>query len=98
MRFKNTGWLAIVGLMAISGSAFAQDLTLRCGSKLITVGMTAAEVTKHCGQPASREVEDQDVRSGNRVVGTTQMQRWTYKHYGATRVLVFDQDKLLSIR
>ena len=98
MQCKYYGRLMIFVVAILASGASAQDLTLRCGSKLITVGMTEAEVTKHCGQPASKEVEDQDVRSGNRVVGTTQVQRWTYKHYGATRVLVFDQDKLISIR
>jgi hypothetical protein len=42
-------------------------------------------------------VDVQDVRSGNRVVGTTEVHRWTYESYSGTRVLVFDQDKLRSI-
>jgi hypothetical protein len=98
MRSRYFGWLTIFTVAIMSTAASAQDLTLRCGSKLVKVGMTEAEVTNYCGQPASKEIEDQDVRAGNRVVGTTQVQRWTYKHYGATRVLVFDQDKLISIQ
>jgi hypothetical protein len=39
----------------------------------------------------------QDVRSGTRVVGKTEIQRWTYEAYSATRVLVFDQDTLKVI-
>ena len=73
--------------------------TMRCGSKIISVGMTAAEVLKYCGEPTTREVEEHDVRSGNRVVGTTQLNRWTYDRgtSGKPKVLEFDQDKLLSI-
>ena len=73
--------------------------TMRCGSKIISVGMSAAEVLKYCGEPTSREVEEHDVRSGNRVVGKTQLNRWTYDRgsAGKPKVLEFDQDRLLSI-
>ena len=33
----------------------------------------------------------------NRVLGTTEIDRWTYESYSATRVLVFLDDKLQSI-
>jgi hypothetical protein len=59
--------------------------------------MSQAEVLKLCGAPTSKTVEVQDVRSGNRVVGETEVQRWTYASYSATRVLVFDQDTLKAI-
>ena len=72
---------------------------MRCGSKIVSVGMTAAEVLKYCGEPTSKEVEHHDVRSGNRVIGTTQLNRWTYNRgsSGKPKVLEFDQDKLISI-
>ena len=72
--------------------------TLRCGSKIITLGMSADEVLRHCGEPAKREVEQQDVRSGNRVTGTTEVHIWTYRRAGAEKVLRFDQDRLIAIR
>ncbi len=59
--------------------------------------MTMDEVLGYCGEPASQTVETQDVRSGNQVVGKTEVHRWTYESYSATRVLVFDQDRLMSI-
>ncbi len=59
--------------------------------------MTRAEVLKICGEPTSKTVEVQDVRSGTRVVGQTDVQRWTYASYSTTRVLVFDQDILKAI-
>ena len=50
-----------------------------------------------CGEPASKTVEKVDVRSGNRVMGQTEVWRWTYMMNGTTRVLTFDQEKLKSI-
>ena len=72
--------------------------SMRCGSKVISPGMSMAEVLRHCGEPTSKEVEDHDIRSGNRIIGTTQLHRWTYSSYTRVRVLEFDQDKLLSIK
>jgi hypothetical protein len=72
--------------------------SMRCGGKVISVGMSMSEVLKYCGEPASKEIEEHDVRSGNQVTGTTQLHRWTYSDYSRVRVLEFDQDKLLSIR
>jgi Protein of unknown function (DUF2845) len=88
-------FLLIVGIAAF-GAATA-DESFRCGSKLIVVGMTQQEVLSFCGEPNSRSVEVQDVRSGNQVVGTTTLHRWTYESYSSTRVLVFDQDRLTAI-
>lgn len=73
--------------------------TLRCGSKIVSVGMTQAEVRKYCGKPSSTAIEEHDVRAGNRVVGTTQLHIWTYNRASGQNaaVLEFDQDKLLAI-
>jgi len=59
--------------------------------------MTRAEVLQLCGEPTSKTVEVQDVRSGSRVVGKTEVHRWTYASYSTTRVLMFDQDTLKAI-
>ena len=90
--------LLLFGL-AIGGTAIAQD-TLRCGSKIVRVGMSAAEVQKYCGKPSSTEVEEHDVRAGNRVVGKTQMNIWTYNRASGQNaaVLKFDVDKLIAIK
>lgn len=82
--------------MGTAGIAGA-DETFRCGAKLIEPGLSQAEVLELCGEPDSRDAEVQDVRSGNRVVGQTEVQRWTYSSYAATRTLVFDQGTLKSI-
>jgi hypothetical protein len=82
---------------AVAGVAVADD-SFRCGGKIITTGMTQSVVLQYCGAPTSKTEERVPVRSGNRVVGETPVYRWTYQSYSATRVLVFDQDKLTSIR
>ncbi len=99
MRFAavRTALPALVLLGASAATAVA-DGTFRCGNKLIETGMTQDAVLARCGEPTSKDVETQDVRSGPQVVGTTQVSRWTYASYSATRVLVFDGDRLVSIR
>ncbi len=91
--------LIVLLLIFFSGIESAAADTLRCGSKIVTVGMTAAEVLKYCGEPTSKEVEEHDIRSGDRVIGKTQLHRWTYNRgtVGKPKVLEFDQDKLISI-
>jgi len=94
MRSKR--WAFALCVLAPLGVAVADD-TFRCGNRLIEPGMTGPEVLELCGEPTSKSVEVQDVRSGTRVVGKTEVQRWTYASYSATRVLVFDQDTLKAI-
>lgn len=88
--------LAAIVLMPVVSSAE----TLRCGSKIVDTGITMAEVKKYCGNPSSTEVEVHDVRSGNRVVGKTELNIWRYNRGSGqnTAVLEFDQDKLMSIK
>ena len=90
-------FLLIALLWATTSNA---DDTLRCGSKIVQTGMTMAEVKKYCGNPSSTEVEEHDVRAGNRVVGTTQLHIWRYKRMSTqkTAVLEFDQEKLMVIK
>jgi hypothetical protein len=89
--------LAVLALLhTVTLAAFAADST-RCGSKVVSLGMTQAEVLESCGEPTSRQVEEQPVRAGNIVTGTTTVERWTYEQYSSTRTFVFDQDRLVSI-
>jgi hypothetical protein len=96
----SAGFRAVTAAMllcSMPGTAGAADPTFRCGSKLITVGMTQGQVLAYCGEPTSRSVQVEDVRSGNQVVGRTDLHTWVYESYSATRVLKFDQFKLMSI-
>jgi hypothetical protein len=91
--------LLLFGVL-VSTNALAALETLRCGNKLVTVGMTTAEVEKHCGKPSALTTEERDVRAGNRVIGTTIVQFWTYDRASGQNaaVLEFDQEKLQSIK
>ena len=91
--------LAILATLVFIGAPPAFADTLRCGSKIVETGMSMDEVKKYCGAPSSTSVEERDVRSGNRVVGTTQFHTWRYNRMSgqATAVLEFDQQKLMSI-
>ena len=86
----------LAGLGAAASPAVADD-TFRCGGTLIEPGMTQAQVLAQCGDPTSKAEETQDVRSGPQVVGKTTVSRWKYASYSATRVLVFDGDRLVRI-
>ena len=85
-------------IMAASQSLSAPE-TLRCGNKIVETGMTMAEVENYCGKPSSVMSESQDIRSGNRVIGTTLVHYWTYDRASGQNaaILEFDQEKLLSI-
>lgn len=88
--------LSLCAMAAPLGVAVASEV-FRCQGQLVEPGMTQAQVRQLCGDPTSTTTEVQDVRTGNRVTGTTDVHRWTYASYGETRVLVFDQDRLRDI-
>lgn len=91
--------LLFLPFLLATTQSFSAPETLRCGNKIVETGMTMAEVEKYCGKPSTVMVEEQDVRSGNRVVGTTQIHYWTYDRASGQNaaILEFDQEKLLSI-
>jgi hypothetical protein len=84
-------------LLGFAASAAVADDDFRCGTRIITTGMTQDQVLEACGKPSAKDAEDVDVRSGKQVVGRTTIWRWTYEFSGTQRVLVFDQDILKSI-
>ena len=108
-RFTSTGeWghatavvcarLALLAFALVADPTLADNRPFRCGSKIIYVGMTRASVFDYCGEPTKKSTELREVRSDkNRVLGVTEIERWLYDSYGATRVLVFLDDKLQSI-
>ena len=87
----------VLSAIAAAGAAVADD-TWRCGSKLVEIGMTRTEVLQYCGAPTVQAIEEIPVSNNSQVGGKTTKYRWTYKSYSATRVIVFDQDKLMSIQ
>ena len=96
-RLLGMGLCIALGVSA-SGRALADDGPFYCGSKIIDIGMTKADVLARCGEPTSESSEDREVRdSKSRVLGMTRIDRLKYESYTATRMLVFVDDKLQSI-
>lgn len=87
--------LTIVALAA-STAAFGDD-DARCGSEVVTIGMSKSDVQAACGDPATSEDVPQDVRDGNMVVGQSMLSRWTYVSGAVKTTFVFDQEKLIEI-
>ncbi|MDH4108774.1 MAG: DUF2845 domain-containing protein [Gammaproteobacteria bacterium] len=85
--------------LVLAAAAAHGDETLRCGSKIVRLGMSIEEVRGYCGEPSSARVEEQDVRAGGRLVGKTEIHIWRYDRAAGQMPadLVFDQDKLKSI-
>lgn len=101
--------MRLIALGALTALAFsvapdARADTLRCGSKLIEVGVTKGEVLAKCGEPDYAEDIDEPVRArsangGTYVVGTATRTIWTYKRRPGKfpAVLTFDGSVLKSI-
>jgi hypothetical protein len=96
MRLNASLFAVATSCCMFAGTALADD-DFRCGSRIIRVGATQTGVLDACGEPASKAVEKVAVHSGNRIVGETEVWRWTYEMNGATKVLTFDKQKLKSI-
>jgi hypothetical protein len=62
----------------------AHSETIRCGSWLVDASVTVEELVRKCGEPASKQIEEEDVRvrssydSSTRIIGTTVTEYWTY--------------------
>ncbi len=93
-------FLALTILVAVFAITDAAAQSFRCGGSIVRTGMSMDEVRKACGKPSSTEVEVHDVRSGNRVVGTTDMHIWRYNRSSGQRtaVLTFDRERVVSIK
>jgi hypothetical protein len=89
-------WLALcAGWLLLPAPAWAVD-TIRCGSRLASVDMTAAEVLSVCGDPSYRDVWTQPGYGPN-YLGA--VEEWTY-NWGSSqllRVLRFRNGRLQKI-
>jgi hypothetical protein len=93
---------AAVLLAAVSASGLARaglgTGPFHCGSKIIYVGMLQSEILQYCGEPDSKMIDGQRVRSpNNQVLGYSRIERWKYASYSMTRRLVFVDEKLQAI-
>lgn len=74
---------AICALLSITPNISAGDELFRCGSSLVSTELSVAELLQKCGEPSSRQVSTQDVRShvvggGTEKLGTTTTEVWRY--------------------
>lgn len=87
---------ALCAWLVAATPAHAAD-SIRCGSRLASVGMTAAEVLSVCGEPSYRDVWAQPGGTGSGYLGNTE--EWTY-NFGSSqllRVMRFRQGRLQRI-
>lgn len=90
-------------LLLVAACLFLRSLpspaldTLRCGSRLVSIDMTAAEVLAVCGDPSYRDVWAQPGGYGPGYLGN--VEEWTYNLGPGQllRVLRFRQGRLLRI-
>ncbi len=74
---------AFLLLTLIATGPVLADETIRCGSHIVNSSLSVAEIVSKCGEPASKEVREEEVRArslngGSYVVGTTVIEEWTY--------------------
>src|SRR5579862_4693608 len=83
----------ICTLLVVAPGISRCDELFRCGSSLISTDLSAAELLKKCGEPTSREVSTQDVRThvvggGTEKLGTTTTEIWHYGRGSAAGAMV----------
>jgi hypothetical protein len=82
---KTRNYTAIIGSVAMGIAADAPAESMRCGPSIVNETTSVAELLAKCGEPASREVQSEDVLARNpdtgftRKVGTKITERWTYQ-------------------
>ena len=73
-----------VGLIAATllAASSASAESMRCGRWVVDESATPDELIQKCGEPASKETSEEDVRtpglSGSIKIGTVKTERWTY--------------------
>jgi hypothetical protein len=70
-------------LAALLPASATSDELFRCGQWLVSAEMPVAELLKKCGEPSSKEVSSEDIRShvvggGTEKIGTTTKEVWRY--------------------
>jgi hypothetical protein len=99
-----TAIASLLAFIVLIYAAPSQAETLRCGSKLITVGETKSQILAKCGEPDFVENVEAPVRARGLdgrvvVVGSTNQEVWTYKRAPGKfpAVLTFEGITLRSI-
>jgi hypothetical protein len=74
---------AMCALLTAAPAISAGDESFRCGSSIVSVESSVAELLAKCGEPSSRQVSTEDVRThvvkgGTEKIGTTTVETWRY--------------------
>jgi hypothetical protein len=94
--------LLFLAMLGVSTSAAAAD-TLRCGSRLVSLGDTKAEVLIKCGAPAWKDNwTDEIINNVNRATElrvSIDRERWIYNFgpHSFLEFLLFENGKLIDI-
>jgi len=84
---------ATVPLVVMARTAIA-DESMRCGSWIVAVPVSAEELLRKCGDPLKREVKTEDIHApgrsgvGSRTIGTTTTEKWTYNSDGQSLPMI----------
>lgn len=87
--------MSLVLALALA-SGLVQAETLRCGSKLVSVGDRAFEVQQKCGEPAFRDLVGYSLGEYDR--REFKIEEWVYgPENGMLRILTFEGSRLSRI-
>jgi hypothetical protein len=87
---KKPAVLVAAFMVITAGFLYADDTSFRCGSDLIEIGYSMAQVQYSCGAPDSQMVIGQPDRSG--IV----ISQWTYYRDSGAYVLTFRGSTLIK--
>jgi hypothetical protein len=103
---KSRAYVACLSLLVffvITGDAAEASNTLRCGSRLVSVGDNKAEVLIKCGPPAWKDAWTEKLINNVNTPGELRVnierERWIYNlgHNSFLRFLLFQNGKLVKI-
>lgn len=76
--------VASLALLSVCTAAPAEE-AMRCGNSVVTTPISLEELLRKCGEPTSKEVSTEDIRTAgkpgaaSRAIGTTTTEKWTYR-------------------
>lgn len=96
MKAHMTQTLRLALLSTLFAAPLAMADTMRCGSKLVSLGDRAFEVTTKCGEPANRDLVGYTLGSYDR--REFKMEEWVYgPDNGMLKILTFEGNRLVRI-
>ncbi len=92
---------AICVLVALIPSIAPCDETFRCGSWLVSMPLSVADLLHKCGEPSSKKVATEDVRSkvgggGTQKIGTATTETWRYDRGNSAPMIVTIVDGVIQ--